>query len=203
MNIQDHWDKIYHNKASDELSWTQEVPRTSLGFIDAFKLSADARIIDIGGGESRLVDFLLEKGYRNITVLDISREALRRAQERLGEKAALVKWVVADVANFIPEDSYDVWHDRATFHFLTRGEEIARYLLQARNALPAGGYFVIGTFSHNGPEKCSGLPVHQYSEQELTRELSQGFNKIRCITEDHRTPFQTVQNFLFCSFRRA
>ena len=203
MNTQDHWNRIYHDKASEELSWTEDVPLTSLGFIDGFKLSPDARIIDVGGGESRLVDFLLEKGFRNITVLDISQEALRRTQERLGDKAAFVEWVVADIANFNPGERFDVWHDRATFHFLTTPDQIGHYLSNARRALPSGGYFVIGTFSENGPGKCSGLPVHQYSEGELTRELSNGFYKIRCVTEDHHTPFHTVQNFLFCSFRRA
>jgi len=203
MNAQHHWDRIYRDKPPDQLSWTEDVPYTSLAFIHSFQLDKEARIIDVGGGESRLVDCLLEMGFRNITVLDISREALLRTQMRLGEKAALVEWVVADIAEFRPAHPYDVWHDRATFHFLTTGGQVARYLAHARCSVPAGGFLVIGTFSENGPERCSGLPVHQYNERELTAELRKGFDKIRCITEDHRTPFDTLQNFLFCSFKRA
>jgi 2-polyprenyl-3-methyl-5-hydroxy-6-metoxy-1,4-benzoquinol methylase len=203
MNTHKHWDHIYQHKSPGQLSWTEEIPGTSMAFIDSFRLSKDARIIDVGGGESRLADCLLEKGFRNITVLDISQEALRHAQKRLGKKAALVEWIVADIAGFSPDHPYDLWHDRATFHFLTTAPQVALYLSHARAAVPPGGYVVIGTFSENGPEKCSGLPVHQYNEQELTRELSNGFDKIKCITEDHRTPFDTLQNFLFCSFKRA
>lgn len=203
MDARKHWDQVYQTRKPDQLSWTQEVPGTSLDFIESFHLSPEARIIDVGGGESRLADCLLEKGFRHITVLDISREALQRAQERLGEKAVLVEWVVADVADFHPDQPYDLWHDRATFHFLTTDRQIGRYLSNARAAVPQGGYLVIGTFSDRGPDKCSGLPIHQYTEGELTRELHNGFDKIRCITEDHRTPFNTIQNFLFCSFKRA
>lgn len=203
MDTRNHWDTIYHNKTPDQLSWTQEMPDTSLQFIESFHLTPDARIIDVGGGESRLADCLLEKGFHHITVLDISEEALHRAQSRLGEKATLVKWIVSDITEFIPDQPYDLWHDRATFHFLTTSPQVNRYLSNARSALPMGGYLVIGTFSNNGPDKCSGLPIQQYSEEDLTRELDDGFDKIRCISEDHRTPFNTLQNFLFCSFKRA
>ena len=203
MNSRSHWDQIYRLKTRDQLSWTQETPATSLEFIDSFRLPLDARIIDIGGGESRLAGLLLEKGYHNITVLDISEEAIKRAQDQLGEKAALVKWIVSDITDFQPRHAYDLWHDRATFHFLTTLPQVSCYLGHARAALPPGGYLVIGTFSNNGPDKCSGLPVQRYTEETLTRELHNGFNKIKCITEDHQTPFHTVQNFLFCSFKRA
>jgi SAM-dependent methyltransferase len=203
MDTQTYWDTIYQHKSPDQLSWTQENPVTSLNFIDSFHLAPDARIIDVGGGESRLVDLLLEKGFYQVTVLDISGEALRHAQERLGDKAGLVKWIVADITDFRPEEPYDLWHDRATFHFLTHSPQVSRYLSNARKALAPGGYFIVGTFSDNGPEKCSGLPVRQYNERELTQQLSNGFRKIKCITEDHRTPFNTLQNFLFCSFKRA
>jgi cyclopropane fatty-acyl-phospholipid synthase-like methyltransferase len=203
MDPRSHWNKIYSTKTPDQLSWTEDVPAASLAFIDSFKLSCDARIIDIGGGESRLAWYLLEKGFRNITVLDISAEAIKRAQEQLGERAALVKWIVSDVTEFQPAEPYDLWHDRATFHFLTTPMQVASYLGHARAALPTGGYLVIGTFSADGPDKCSGLPVRQYSETTLTLELDNGFNKIRCVTEDHQTPFHTHQSFLFCSFKRA
>lgn len=203
MDSQDHWNSIYKAKAPEQLSWTQEVPATSLDFVHGFDLPKSARIIDIGGGDSRLVDYLLEEGYTNVTVLDLSTEALLRAQQRLGEKSKYVQWIVADVTAFQPNGEYDLWHDRAAFHFLTTEPQVTAYLTIARGAVHPGGYAVIGTFSDNGPEKCSGLPVRQYSEQDLTQELRKGFQKIKCITEDHRTPFDTIQNFLFCSFKRA
>lgn len=196
----DHWEKVYTTKQPNEVSWTQDVPATSLEFIRSFNLPATAAIIDVGGGDSRLVDFLLEEGYINITVLDISSAALERAKARLGEKASKVKWIVCDITEFEPAEHYDLWHDRATFHFLTTAEQLGKYLAAARRAV--NGYLTIGTFSENGPTKCSGLEIKQYSEEELKQQLAENFSKIRCITEDHTTPFNTKQNFLFCSFRK-
>jgi len=203
MEGQHHWNSIYKIKAPEQLSWTQEVPATSLDFVHGFDLPKTARIIDIGGGDSRLVDYLLEEGFTNVTVLDLSAEALSRAQQRLGDKSKYAKWIVADVTAFQPAGEYDLWHDRAAFHFLTTEPQITAYLAIARRTVHPGGYAVIGTFSDNGPENCSGLPVRKYSEKDLTQELNKGFQKIKCITEDHRTPFDTIQNFLFCSFKRA
>lgn len=197
-----HWERVYETKSPDEVSWTQEVPRTSLDFIHAFQLDKTARIIDIGGGDSRLVDFLLEENFENITVLDISGKALERAQKRLGEKAERVTWIEQDITAFEPHTPFDVWHDRATFHFLTTAAEVSKYLAIARHSIHPDGYAVVGTFSNNGPEKCSGLPVQQYTEDSLTAQLADGFLKLHCINEDHVTPFDTRQNFLFCSFRR-
>lgn len=197
-----HWEQVYATKSPQEVSWTQEVPVTSLEFIRSFGLNKSARIIDIGGGDSRLVDFLVEAGYEQVSVLDISGKALERARQRLGEKASLVTWIESDITAFEPTAQYDIWHDRATFHFITTGEEIALYLSIAQRAISDRGFAVIGTFSENGPKKCSGLPIRQYSEASLTAQLAQGFEKIRCLTEDHTTPFQTTQNFLFCSFRK-
>jgi SAM-dependent methyltransferase len=195
-----HWEKIYETKHPGELSWTQQTPTTSLNFILSFGLKKTAKIIDIGGGDSNLVDHLLEKGFENITVLDISSKALDKAKQRLGDKAKKVNWVVCDITKFKPDTTFDVWHDRATFHFLTTGNQVTKYLNIARNSI--SGFLTIGTFSINGPEKCSGLKIKQYSEQKLTAELQNGFDKIRCVTEDHITPFNTSQNFLFCSFKR-
>lgn len=195
-----YWDTIYLTKRSDEVSWTQKVPTTSLDFIHGFHLPKNANIIDVGGGDSKLVDFLVDEGYEHVTVLDISQEALDKAKKRLGEKSKQVKWVVSDVTEFKPDAKYDLWHDRATFHFLTTPEQIEEYLAIANNSVT--GYLTIGTFSENGPEKCSGLPVKQYNEAQLQTQLAKGFDKIRCITEDHVTPFQTKQNFLFCSFKK-
>ena len=195
-----HWEKVYHTKQPNELSWTQSIPKTSLEFIHSFHLPKSASIIDIGGGDSKLVDYLLDVGYENITVLDISNTALERARIRLGEKATKVTWIVSDITEFRPSGTYDVWHDRATFHFLTTQEQVGKYLDVARNAIT--GYLTIGTFSKNGPKKCSGLEIQQYSEEQLQDQLANGFEKIRCVTEDHITPFETTQNFLFCSFQK-
>jgi len=196
-----HWEKVYQTKQPDEVSWTQAIPQTSLDFIHSFKLPKSAKIIDVGGGDSRLVDFLLDEGFENLTVLDISAKALERAKKRLGEKAKKINWVVSDVTDYQPETVFDVWHDRATFHFLTTTEEIAAYLELARKSV--AGFMTIGTFSDAGPKKCSGLNIKQYSESELQTQLDGGFEKIKCITEDHQTPFGTTQNFLFCSFKRG
>lgn len=201
-NTKNHWEKIYSTKQPNEVSWTQESPETSLSFIHSFNLPKQASIIDVGGGDSKLVDKLVEEGYEDITVLDISEQALRRAQARLGEKSKNVNWIVSDITEFTTDKTFDVWHDRATFHFLTTGDEIHKYLERAKNNLKDNGFLTIGTFSENGPKKCSGLEIKQYSEQELQSQLSEGFEKIKCITEDHRTPFNTLQNFLFCSFKR-
>ena len=205
MNLQaekKHWDTIYTTKQANEVSWTQEVPETSLNFIHAVDLPKTASIVDIGGGDSKLVDYLLQEGYENITVLDISEKALDRAKLRLGEKANKVNWVVSDITTYQPQTAFDFWHDRATFHFLTTDEQIVKYLSTARKAVKPKGFVTIGTFSTEGPKKCSGLDIKQYSETTLTKQLNKGFKKIRCITEDHTTPFNTQQNFVFCSFEK-
>ena len=191
---------IYETKNPDEVSWTQDVPKTSLDFIYSFGLSKTARIIDIGGGDSKLVDFLLEEGFEDLTVLDISEKALERSRKRLGDKARKVKWIVSDVTEFRPITSYDCWHDRAAFHFLTSSRDIDAYLNIARKAV--NKFMIIGTFSDKGPKKCSMLDVHQYDEDELKHQFQKGFEKLKCVTEDHMTPFNTKQNFLFCAFKR-
>ena len=195
-----HWETVYETKNPDQVSWTQEVPKTSLDFIHSFQLPKTLKIIDIGGGDSKLVDFLVNEGFENVTVLDISAKALDKAKKRLGENAKKINWVVSDITDFEPNTTFDVWHDRATFHFLTTTEQVAKYMETARKSV--NGFLTIGTFSENGPTKCSGLTIKQYTEDLLTTELKNGFEKIRCLTEDHTTPFQTTQNFLFCSFKR-
>lgn len=195
-----HWETIYQTKQPDEVSWTQEIPQTSLDFIHSLKLPKSAAIIDIGGGDSKLVDFLLEEGYENLTVLDISASALERAKNRLGKRAEKVNWVVSDITEFKPDRSYDIWHDRAAFHFLTDNKQIARYIDLVKHNVK--GFMLIGTFSDNGPKKCSGLEVRQYSSVALKNMFEDDFTAISCKTEDHRTPFNTTQNFTFCSFKR-
>lgn len=195
-----HWEHIYDVKTPEEVSWTQEKPETSLNFIHSFGTDKTAKIIDIGGGDSKLVDFLLEEGYENITVLDISANALERAKKRLGNKAEKVTWIVADITEFEPTEQYDIWHDRAVFHFLTEENNIKKYQDLVSKAVK--GNMVIGTFSTNGPLKCSGLEIKQNNETSLTSIFETNFEKIECFTIDHKTPFDTIQNFIFCSFNK-
>jgi 2-polyprenyl-3-methyl-5-hydroxy-6-metoxy-1,4-benzoquinol methylase len=196
----EHWEKVYLAKQPNEVSWTQEIPKASLELIHSFDLPKTSRIIDVGGGDSRLVDHLLDKGFIDITVLDISANAIERAKKRLGNKSQKVKWIVTDITAFEPATNFDLWHDRATFHFLTTSEQVAKYADIAKSCV--NGYLIISTFSKSGPKKCSGLDVKQYSEENLTDEFKNEFEKIRCFTEDHVTPFNTIQNFIFCSFKR-
>jgi len=202
FNRKKHWENIYQTKQINEVSWFQATPETSLDFIRQFNLSITAKIIDIGGGDSFLVDHLLELGYKDITVLDISEGALDRAKQRLGDRAKIIKWIVADAATFKPTEKYDFWHDRATFHFLTQEEEISNYIDIAQKSIKQNGIIVLGTFSENGPKKCSGIEIRQYSETTMTERLKLFFEKINCITIDHITPSGTIQNFIFCSFRK-
>nr|WP_298777070.1 class I SAM-dependent methyltransferase [uncultured Empedobacter sp.] len=191
---------MYDVKTPQEVSWTQEKPETSLNFIQSFSVDKTAKIIDVGGGESKLVDFLLEEGYENISVLDISANALEKAKKRLGDKAKKVNWIVADITEFEPTEQYDVWHDRAVFHFLTEDNDIKKYQDLVSQAVK--GKMVIGTFSTNGPLKCSGLEIKQNDEISLTSTFASDFEKIECFTIDHITPFDTIQNFIFCSFNK-
>jgi 2-polyprenyl-3-methyl-5-hydroxy-6-metoxy-1,4-benzoquinol methylase len=197
-----HWDSIYETKELKDVSWFQPVPVTSLKFFKQFNVPTTAKIIDIGGGDSLLVDYLLDLGYQDITVLDISEVALERAKQRLGDREANVKWIVADAVSFKPIEKYDFWHDRAAFHFLTQEQEIENYLDTVQKSINPTGILVIGTFSKQGPKKCSGIEIKQYSDVEMTDRLKNYFEKIKCITVDHKTPFDTIQNFVFCSFRK-
>lgn len=195
----EHWETIYQTKQPNQVSWTQEVPAMSLEFIHQEHLPKSAAIIDIGGGDSKLVDHLLKEGYNNITVLDISEAALERAKKRLGPDAAKVKWLVQDVLDFHPTVQYDLWHDRAAFHFQTEPSEWNQYLQNVKNAVK--GLVIIGTFSTEGPQKCSGLEIRQYDEPTMKQQFeSAGFQTIGCKREDHLTPSGAVQNFVFCSF---
>jgi 2-polyprenyl-3-methyl-5-hydroxy-6-metoxy-1,4-benzoquinol methylase len=203
MNSKEHWEKIYNTRPLTEVSWYQTAPTESLDFIREFQIKKDAAIIDVGGGDSYLADYLVEDGYTNITVLDISEAAINRAKKRLGAKAGLINWVVCDITEYKPGRQFDLWHDRAAFHFLTTEEQVNKYLAIANKAIRAAGRIVIGTFSENGPAKCSGLPIKQYSESALTTLIKNWFQKIKCIHTDHITPFNTIQNFLFCSFKKT
>ncbi len=197
-----HWENIYQTKQPDEVSWFQPTPETSLSFFEQFNIPKRSKIIDVGGGDSLLVDNLLNRGYEDITVLDISESSLDRAKSRLGNRAAAVKWIVADAATFTPTEIYDFWHDRAAFHFLTREDEIEAYINTVQKSIKPSGILVIGTFSEQGPKKCSGIEIKQYSEASMTDRLKNFFEKIECISVEHKTPFDTIQQFVFCTFRK-
>jgi SAM-dependent methyltransferase len=202
MDLKDHWNNVYSTKAETEVSWFQNYPKTSIEFLDLFTLPLSANIIDIGGGDSHFVDVLIDRGYENIWVLDISAKAIERAKERLGERANKVNWIACDITEFKPELKFDFWHDRAAFHFLTTEEQIYKYVNIAEDAIKSGGHLILGTFSEEGPKKCSGLDIKQYSEASMSARFEVAFDRIKCIQENHLTPFNTIQNFLFCSFRK-
>lgn len=201
-SVKQYWENIYNAKKENEVSWFQPYPKTSMEFVELFQLPLSANIIDIGGGDSLFVDSLLKKGYQNIYVLDISPKAIKRAKERLGSMASKVHWVVSDIIDFIPPVQFDFWHDRAAFHFLTSEENIYKYVSIAEQAINSNGYLILGTFSESGPKKCSGLDIKQYSEASMSARFEVAFDRIKCIHEDHITPFKTVQSFLFCSFKK-
>ncbi|GAO45346.1 class I SAM-dependent methyltransferase [Flavihumibacter petaseus] len=197
-----HWEQVFAAKGENEVSWFQPYPKTSIEFLELFNLPRDANIIDIGGGDSHLVDVLVEKGYNNIYVLDISANALEKAKARLCEKAAKVNWIVSDIIDFKPPVKFDFWHDRAAFHFLTTEARINQYVSVAEAAIKQDGYLILGTFSETGPTKCSGLEIKQYSQASMSHTFERSFERIKCIEEVHLTPFNTTQNFLFCSFQK-
>jgi cyclopropane fatty-acyl-phospholipid synthase-like methyltransferase len=200
-SIKKHWENVYETKNPEQVSWTQEIPKTSLNLIHSFGLDKKAKIIDIGGGDSKLVDFLIEEGFENITVLDISEKAIEKAQLRLGSKADKVNWIVSDITQFAPATQYDIWHDLAAFHFLTTEVDINKYVKTIEKSVSK--HLIIGTFSENGPQKCSGLEIKQYSQETLEKLFQKDFQVIECFTEDHTTPFDTKQNFIYCSLKRV
>lgn len=194
MSNKEHWEVIYTTKNPQEVSWTQDEPKTSLDLIAKFQLPKSAKIIDIGGGDSLLADFLLDLGYTNITVLDISTAAVEKARTRLGDRADKVKWIVSDIRDFKPKESYDLWHDRAAFHFLTHSKDISNYV-ETLNSHSKN--VVLGTFSTNGPLKCSGLEITQYDEAKLNDVFGNYFTLHECFNTNHITPFGTTQDFTF------
>lgn len=197
-----HWENVFSTKQENEVSWFQSNPKTSLGFFEKYNISKSAEILEVGGGDSYLVDHLLEKGYENITLLDISENAIERAKKRLGIKSKNLEFVVSDILDFQPKQKFEVWHDRASFHFLMVEEEICRYADLAGQSINKGGYLFLGTFSENGPQKCSGLDITQYSEEKLKKIFSKDFEILNVFFDDHQTPFNTIQNFIFCEMRK-
>ncbi|WP_456620005.1 MULTISPECIES: class I SAM-dependent methyltransferase [unclassified Bradyrhizobium] len=197
-----HWDKVYATKGEAEVSWFQDSPAISLEMIRAANPDHDAAIIDIGGGASRLVDRLLQEGYRDLAVLDISANALDAARQRIGQAAAGVDWIVADVTTWHPARRFEVWHDRAAFHFLTDPRDRAAYVERLRSAVAHGGHVIIATFAPDGPEKCSGLPVQRHDSASLSAELGPEFALVESRSETHHTPWNSAQAFQFSRFRR-
>ena len=197
-----HWENVFSTKSPNEVSWTQLYPKTSMDYLESLHLSKTVNIIDVGGGDSNLVDALLEKGYENIWVLDISVTALEKAKKRLGDKAKNIHWIVSDITEFETNIKFDFWHDRAVFHFLTDETSISKYVEIVSNAVSANGNFLLGTFSKDGALKCSGLEIKQYSEVSMKETFSDSFEAVKCFTEDHITPFNTIQNFQFCGFKK-
>jgi len=202
-SARDHWESVYAEKGEQEVSWFQEVPASSLRLVAATGLARHARVVDVGGGASRLVDALLAEGWERLTVLDLAAPALERARRRLGPRAASVAWITGDVTAWTPEGAYDLWHDRAVFHFLVRPEERAAYRSTLLRALRAGGHAIVATFAPDGPERCSGLPVARYDPAALAAELGPELRLVESLREEHRTPGGKVQRFQFSRFVRA
>jgi len=199
---QAHWDNVYVSRGETDVSWYQDSPTPSLDLIALTGLPADAAIIDIGGGASRLVDHLLRENLGRLTVLDLSGAALDAARQRLGDRAARVKWVVADVTTWQPSQAYDLWHDRAAFHFLTDQDDQAAYVARLKQAVKPAGFVIIGTFAPDGPERCSGLPIVRHDAATLAARLGHEFDLIDARRHDHTTPWGAVQRFQFATFRR-
>lgn len=195
-----HWEYVYETKNSNEVSWTQEIPETSLELIENAAADKTSKIIDIGGGDGTLIDFLLERGFESLSVLDISSKALQKAKKRLGSKAEHVQFITSDIREFETEATYDIWHDRATFHFLIEENDIKKYVDIVKNAV--SDTMIIGAFSFEGPQKCSGLPIVQYDAERLQNVFLEDFELIRSFKQNHITPFNTVQNFIFCQFKK-
>lgn len=197
-----HWQNVYATKGEAEVSWFQASPAISLEMIRAASPDRAAAIIDIGGGASRLVDALLQDGYRNLAVLDLSANALDIAKKRIGATASTVNWIVADATTWRPAKTWDVWHDRAAFHFLTDPRDRVAYVERLRSAVAPDGHVIIATFAPDGPETCSGLPVQRHDSASLSAELGPEFELVETRSETHRTPWHSTQAFQFSRFRR-
>ena len=202
LERQSHWQNVYQTKGERDVSWFQDMPTISLDLIRATGVGPNASIIDIGGGVSRLADALIAEGFHSLTVLDVSEKALATSQERLGPKAANVAWIAADITEWQPGKCYDLWHDRAAFHFLTEPGDRTAYAECMRRAVRPGGHVIIGTFAPDGPERCSGLPVVRHDAASIGEVLGPSFKLIESRRSDHQTPSGAVQRFQFSRFQR-
>ena len=202
MNGQAHWNEVYRTKAPDAVSWYQPTPDPSLRALDQVHASALSAFIDVGGGASTLVDCLIQRGWNDLTVLDIAEPALSVAKARLGEAASRVRWIVANIVDWIPDRQYNVWHDRAVFHFLTEETERDAYRRALRSGVAEGGIVIIATFAPDGPEKCSGLPVRRYDGAALAKEIGAPFAPLAQWQETHHTPGGNAQSFTWCILQK-
>lgn len=202
-NDQAHWDNVYGSKTEGEVSWFQDEPDISLTLLALVGASPDDTIVDVGGGASRLVDCLLDKGFAHVSVLDLSAAALAAAQVRLGARSDAAKWITADARRWQPPEAYDIWHDRAAFHFLTGADDQRAYIERLNRGLKDGGHVIIGTFAPDGPEKCSGLPVVRHNADSLSRLLGPGYILVDSRRHEHKTPWGAVQKFQFSTFKRG
>lgn len=200
---QGHWQRIYRTKQEHEVSWFQESAGVSLDLIRATGVGPDAAIVDIGGGASRLADGLIQAGFHSLSILDVSEAALATARARLGAQAETINWIVADMTTWVPQHMYDIWHDRAAFHFLTDREDQVAYGERVRRAVRSGGHAIIGTFAPDGPEKCSGLPVVRHDASSIGKVLGAAFALELTRRHEHATPWGTVQHFQFSVFRHT
>jgi 2-polyprenyl-3-methyl-5-hydroxy-6-metoxy-1,4-benzoquinol methylase len=198
----DHWQNVYATKAEKEVSWFQEDPAPSLDLIAATGIRSDANIIDVGGGASRLVDRLLERGFQRVAILDLSANALEGVKKRLGRRAEGIDWIATDVTSWEPSSTYDLWHDRATFHFLTEAADRDAYVVRLKKAVRAGGHVIIATFASDGPERCSGLPIMRYEPETIAAALGPEFDLVESRRDDHITPGGNTQHFQFSRFLR-
>lgn len=202
MSSKEHWDSVYRTRGSEQVSWYRPHLDRSLAFLEATGLGRDARVIDVGGGASTFVDDLLDRGYTNVTVLDLSAAALDVAKGRLGSRASQVKWICADVTDpQLPSEAYEFWHDRAVFHFLREPAARARYVSAVRRMLKPGGHIVVATFGPHGPEKCSGLDVMHFTPEALHAEFGPEFARLSDAVEMHTTPWGSEQEFVYCYCR--
>jgi trans-aconitate methyltransferase len=199
---QSHWQNVYLSKSEQQVSWTQADPQPSLGLIEKFAGDHNASIIDIGGGASRLVDALVDRGFAAVTVLDLSEAALQSAKARLGEQGASVRWIAADATIWQPPDALDIWHDRGAFHFLVEARDRAAYIDRLHAGLKPGGHAIIATFAPDGPEKCSGLPVQRYDPESLSKAIGTAFELVEHQLHRHVTPWGAAQSFQFSVLRR-
>ena len=201
-DLKSHWENIYSSKNEDGVSWFQEYPKTSIDLIEKYSSNKSISIVDIGSGRSRILKNLIENEYDDLTYLDISQEACSKSKISLGNNKDLVQWYVVNVLDFNTEYNFSIWHDRAVFHFLISKEDVEKYKQVALHNIVEGGYLILGTFSEHGPEKCSGLNVSRYSPESLKKIFNPEFKMIESFTIDHKTPFDTNQNFLFSIFKK-
>jgi SAM-dependent methyltransferase len=203
IDRQAHWDNVYLTRSETDVSWFEQTPNVSLDLIASTGVPPDAAVIDIGGGASRLIDALLDRSFQDVTVLDLSAPALAATKARLGPRASKVHWLVADVTKWQPPQAYEVWHDRAVFHFLTSAEDRAIYAERVSRAVRPNGHVIIGTFAPDGPERCSGLPVMRHDSTSLGDMLGGAFKLTECHRQNHRTPTGAIQHFQFSRFQRV